>query len=73
MDSGLLSALPIKLKKERVREFFFSFRSYRISSNNSQGRLFLFSHKKGAILFEGDDYIKEGGIGIFGFTVLAIF
>ena len=26
------------------------FRAYRISSNNSRGRLFLFSHQKGAII-----------------------
>ena len=26
------------------------YRAYRISSNNSRGRLFLFSHQKGAII-----------------------
>ena len=53
-----LSTSPIKLKKEPVRVLFFSFRSYCSSSIDSQGRLFLFWHKNGAILFEGGDYIK---------------
>ena len=33
-----------------ARKRLISFSEYRISSNNSRGRLFLFSHQKGAII-----------------------
>ena len=51
---------------------------YRISSNNSQGWLLFFSHKKGRLFegrqfFEGGDYFKHGSLEVLHWIFCFIF